>query len=102
MRMQAAFHGTVIAESDDTVVVEGHHYFPRSDVREEYLRPSSARSLCFWKGLASYHDVEVEGVNSPGAAFYYPKPSPLARRIKDHVAFWHDVEVRRLPGEEGR
>ena len=93
-RMQAVFHGTVIAESDRTRVVEGIHYFPRADVREEYLKPSKARTLCFWKGLASYHDVEVDGVRSPAAAFYYPKPSPLARRIKDHVAFSQDVQVR--------
>lgn len=98
-RMQAVFNGTVIAESDETRVVEGNHYFPRADVREDYLRPSKAKTLCFWKGLASYHDVEVGGVRNTGAAFYYPKPSPLARRIKDHVAFWQGVQVRPAPAE---
>lgn len=98
-RMQAVFNGTVIAESDQTQLVEGNHYFPRADVREEFLRPSDAHTLCFWKGLASYHDVEVDGVRNPGAAFYYPKPLPLARRIKDHVAFWQGVQVRPAPAE---
>lgn len=98
-RMQAVFNGTVIAESDHTQVVEGNHYFPRGDIQDQYLRSSSAKSLCFWKGLASYHDVEVDGVRSRRAAFYYPRPSPLARKIKDHVAFWHDVRVRPAPGQ---
>lgn len=98
-RMQAVFNGTVIAESDRTRVVEGNHYFPRADVLEEHLKPSKAKSLCVWKGLASYHDVEVDGVRSAGAAFYYPKPSPLARKIKDHVAFWQGVEVRPVPAQ---
>jgi uncharacterized protein (DUF427 family)/glutaredoxin len=98
-RMQAVFNGTVIAESDETRVVEGNHYFPRADVREDYLKPSKAKTLCFWKGLASYHDVEVDGVRNPGAAFYYPKPSPLARKIKDHVAFWQGVQVRPAPAK---
>ena len=101
-RMQAVFNGTVIAESDQTRVVEGNHYFPRADVREEYLLPSKAKTLCFWKGLASYHDVEVDGVRSRSAAFYYPKPSPLARRIKDHVAFWHGIQVRPAPPQTGK
>lgn len=93
-RMQAVFNGTVIAESDQTLVVEGNHYFPRGDIHEEYLRPSNAKTLCFWKGLASYHDVEVDGVRNSSAAFYYPQPSPLARKIKDRVAFWQGVQVR--------
>lgn len=99
--MQAVFNGTLIAESDQTQVVEGNHYFPRTDVREEYLLPSNAKTFCFWKGLASYHDVKVEGVRNPGAAFYYPKPSPLARRIKGHVAFWQGIQVRPAPPQTG-
>lgn len=95
--MQAVFNGTVIAESNRTRVVEGNHYFPREDVHEEYLKDSSTHTLCVWKGLASYHDVEVDGVRNPDAAFYYPQPSPLARRIKNHVAFWRGVEVRQRP-----
>lgn len=91
--MQAAFNGIVIAESDRTTVVEGNHYFPREDVREEYLKDSSTHTLCFWKGTASYHDVVVDGVRRPDGAFYYPKPSPLARKIKNHVAFWNGVQV---------
>lgn len=98
-RVQATFNGTVIADSDQTQVVEGTYYFPRADLREEYLKPSSAESLCHWKGRANYYDVEVDGVRDANAAFYYPDPSPQARAIKDHVAFWHDVQVRSADGD---
>lgn len=94
MRMQAVFAGTVIADSADTVVVEGNHYFPPGSLRGQYLRPSRSRTLCLWKGLASYYDVEVDGVASPNAAWYYPRPSFLARRVKGRIAFWNGVEVR--------
>ena len=94
MNMQATFNGTVIAESDDTIVVEGNHYFPSDSLRTEYVQPSSTHTVCAWKGTASYYDVEVDGVGSKDAVWYYPKPSLLARRVKDRVAFWHGVEVR--------
>jgi uncharacterized protein (DUF427 family) len=99
MRMQAVFNGTVVAESGDTVVVEGKHYFPAESLREHLLLPSGTRTLCPWKGLASYYTVEVDGVTSPDAAWYYPRPSPLARKVKGRVAFWRGVDVVAV-GEE--
>lgn len=92
--MQAVFNGVVIAESDETVVVEGRHYFPATSVRQEYLTATSTHTLCFWKGLASYYSVTVDGLSSADAAWYYPRPSPLARKVKDRIAFWRGVEVR--------
>jgi len=99
MRMQAIFNGTVIAESDDTIVVEGNHYFPNDSLRADHVEPSSTRTLCAWKGTASYYDVRVDGVGSKDAVWYYAKPSPLARRVKDRVAFWRGVEVRPAPDQ---
>jgi uncharacterized protein (DUF427 family) len=93
MRMQAVFNGTLVAESDDTVVVEGNHYFPVESLRRDLLRPSSTRTLCPWKGVASYYTLDVDGVTSPDAAWYYPRPSPLARKVKGRVAFWQGVDV---------
>lgn len=94
MRMQAVFNDTVIADSADTVVVEGNHYFPPDSLLPEHLRPSRTRTLCPWKGLASYYDVEVDGVASRNGAWSYPRPSFLARRIKGRVTFWNGVQVR--------
>lgn len=94
MRMQAVFNGTVIADSDATVVVEGNHYFPPGSLRMEHLRPSRTRTLCPWKGVASYYDVEVDDVADADAAWCYRRPSFLARRIKGRVAFWNGVQVR--------
>ena len=99
MRMQAIFNGTVIAESDDTIVVEGNHYFPDDSLSAEYVQPSSTNTVCGWKGTASYYDVLVDGVDGKDAAWYYPKPSRLARRVKDRVAFWRGVEVRPAPAQ---
>jgi uncharacterized protein (DUF427 family) len=90
---RAIWNGAVIAESDQTVVVEGNHYFPRDSVRLEYLEDSDTHSRCFWKGTASYYDVVVEGESSPDAAFYYADPSRAASQIKDHIAFWRGVQV---------
>ena len=90
----AAWNGTVIAESDDTVVVEGNHYFPRPSVIEDHLRPSDTHSTCPWKGEASYLSLEVDGAVNPDAAWYYPQPKDAAREITDHVAFWKGVEVK--------
>lgn len=97
MNMQAIFNGVVIAESDDTIVVEGNHYFPRESLNDEYIEPSRAHSVCMWKGVASYYNVRVDDAVSTGAAWYYPKPSPLARKIKNRVAFWQGVQVRPAP-----
>lgn len=90
---KAVFNGQVIAASDDTVVVEGNHYFPPDSVNSEYLKPSQAHTTCPWKGVASYYDVEVESEVASAGAWYYPDPSPAAAEIKDHVAFWRGVKV---------
>jgi uncharacterized protein (DUF427 family) len=87
------FNGEVIADAEDVVLLEGNVYFPLSSVRREVLQPSRMKSLCFWKGVASYYNVEVNGVRDRHAAWIYRHPSPLARAIKDRVAFWGGVQV---------
>lgn len=91
--MKAVWNGATVAESDDTVVVEGNHYFPVSSVREEVLRPSSRRTSCAWKGQASYYSLEVDGQINEDAAWFYPDPSPEAAQISGRVAFGKAVEV---------
>ena len=91
--MKAIWNGEVIAESDDTVVVEGNHYFPETSLRKEFFRASSQTSVCPWKGTASYYDVEVGDERNPGAAWTYPEPKPAAAEIQGRVAFWRGVEV---------
>lgn len=93
MMMQAVLNGTVIAESDKTVVVEGNHYFPAEDVNVDYLQASETHTTCPWKGLASYYTVAVPGDTSEDAAWYYPTPSPAAQQIAGRVAFWRGVTV---------
>lgn len=92
--VQAAWKGTINAESDRTVVVEGNHYFPPEDVRSVYLEPSSTHTVCPWKGTASYYDVVVNGERNGAAAWCYPEPSRAAAQIKDHIAFWRGVKVK--------
>jgi uncharacterized protein (DUF427 family) len=89
----ARWNGMTIAESDDTVVVEGNHYFPRSSLREDVVRDSATTSVCPWKGTASYLTLEHEGTTSADAVWYYPQPKDAAQQIKDRVAFWKDVQV---------
>jgi uncharacterized protein (DUF427 family) len=91
---QAVRNGAVLAESDQTVKVEGNHYFPPQSLRREFLAPSTTTSVCPWKGTASYYDVTADGHVNTEAAWYYPQPSPAAAQIAGHVAFWHGVEVR--------
>ncbi|MRG59614.1 DUF427 domain-containing protein [Agromyces sp. CFH 90414] len=91
--MKAIWNGAVIAESPETVVVEGNHYFPRESIDDRYFHESENRTVCPWKGTASYFHVEVDGSRNPNAAWYYPTPKPAAAEIADHVAFWHGVEV---------
>ena len=93
MMMQAVLNGTVIAESNKTVVVEGNHYFPAEDVNVDYLQASETHTTCPWKGLASYYTVAVPGGTSEDAAWYYPTPSPAAQQIAGRVAFWRGVTV---------
>lgn len=90
--MKASYEGTVIAASENTIVVEGNHYFPESDVKKEYLIPSSTHTICPWKGLASYYDVKVKTVNKD-AAWYYPEPKAAAQEIKGYVAFYKGITV---------
>lgn len=89
----ATWNGTILASSDDTVVVEGNHYFPRSAVVEGVLADSAATSVCPWKGTASYHDVVVDGQVNAGAAWYYPDPKAAAAEVRDRIAFWKGVQV---------
>jgi len=90
---KAVWKGTVIAESNATVVIEGNQYFPPDSVHREFLKPSKTTSQCPWKGLASYYDVEVNGERNPDAAWYYPEPSDAAKQIRNHVAFWRGVRI---------
>lgn len=89
----ATWNGTVIAESDDTVVVENNHYFPRSAVRDDVLRESDHTSVCPWKGTASYFSLEVDGKTNENAAWFYPEPKDAAEEIRDRIAFWKGVQV---------
>jgi len=91
--MKATWNGAVLAESDDTVVVEGNHYFPPDSVKREHFRESETHTVCPWKGTASYYDVVVGGDVNRDAAWYYPQPKDAARQIKDRVAFWRGVKV---------
>jgi uncharacterized protein (DUF427 family) len=91
--MRAEWNGAVIAESADTVVVEGNHYFPPESVRREHLRASDHSTVCPWKGTAAYYDVEVAGRTNPGAAWHYPEPKPAAEPVRGRIAFWRGVRV---------
>lgn len=91
--MKAIWKGQVIAESNDTVVVEGNHYFPEESINKEFFNDSSTHTTCPWKGVASYYSLNVNGDENSDAAWYYPEPSELAKAIKNRVAFWKGVEV---------
>ena len=90
---RALWNNAVIATSDDTVVVEGNHYFPEASVDRTYLRPSTAHTVCPWKGTASYYDIIVGDAVNKDAAWYYPTPSDAARQITGRIAFWKGVKV---------
>ncbi|MBB5747313.1 DUF427 domain-containing protein [Brevundimonas variabilis] len=90
----ATWNGKIIAQSDDTVVVEGNHYFPRNSVDASVLTDSATTTGCPWKGTASYHSLVVDGKTNPDAAWYYAEPKSAAAEIKDRIAFWKGVEVR--------
>lgn len=93
--VRAVWNGEVIAESDETIIVEGNHYFPPESVRREYLQNSERHTTCHWKGVASYYDVEVDGKVASGGAFYYPDAKRRAKQIENYVAFWRGVRVER-------
>lgn len=94
MTIEAHWNGKRIARSDDTVMVEGNHYFPRSDVDAAVLRDSETTTVCPWKGTASYHSIEVDGSVNRDAAWFYPSPKGAAAEIEGRIAFWKGVEVR--------
>ena len=91
--MKALWKDTVIAESDDTVVVEGNHYFPRESVRADLLVDSATTTLCPWKGTANYHSLRVGGEETRDAVWYYSEPKDAAKQIRGRVAFWKGVKV---------
>lgn len=101
MRMQAVFNDQVIAESDETVVVEGNHYFPAESLRREFISNSDTHTTCAWKGTASYYNVVVNGRESANAVWFYPTPSAAAAQIENRVAFWRGVQVRPAPAQSG-
>jgi uncharacterized protein (DUF427 family) len=94
MIYQAVWSGTVLAESDDIVELEGNAYFPAESLRQDYFQSSDTTTVCPWKGTAHYLTVTVDGSSNPDAAWTYPKPYPAAEKIRHRVAFWHGVQVR--------
>jgi uncharacterized protein (DUF427 family) len=93
MKIRAVWNNQVLAESDETVIVEGNHYFPADALRQEFFTPADSHTTCPWKGVASYYTVTVDGNSNTDAAWYYPDPSDAAANIRGHVAFWHGVNV---------
>lgn len=91
--VKAIWNHTVIAESEDTVLVEGNHYFPTAAVDHRRLRESDRHTVCGWKGQAGYYTLEVDGQTNPDAAWYYPDPLPGAGQVRDRIAFWHGVTI---------
>jgi uncharacterized protein (DUF427 family) len=91
--MKAIWNNKILAESDETVVVENNHYFPASSLIMDYFLPSDTTSHCPWKGDASYYTVVVDGKENQDAAWYYVEPKTGANTIKGHVAFWRGIEV---------
>lgn len=92
--MKAIWNDMVVAESDQTVVVEGNHYFPPNSLRHEFFEESTLHSTCPWKGEANYYHVKVNGKVNLDAAWYYPDPNDAAKEIRSHVAFWKGIEVQ--------
>ena len=91
--MKAIWNNQLIAESDETVVVENNHYFPPNAVGKEFLMASTTHTTCGWKGEASYYGLRVNGKENPDAAWYYPQPKPAAENIKNYIAFWKGVVI---------
>ncbi len=91
--MKAVWNSTIIAESDDTVVVEGNHYFPYDSVKKEFLHESNFTTKCGWKGMANYYTVSANGKTNNDAAWYYAEPNDAAKKIKGRIAFWKDIEI---------
>ena len=92
--MKAYWNDKVIAESNDTIVIEGNHYFPPEAISKEFFSASDTHTTCPWKGLASYYTIDVDGKTNVDGAWFYPDPKPAAEAIRNYVAFWRGVEVR--------
>ena len=90
---QATWNGVVLAESNETVVVGGNHYFPPESIKKECFKPSATHTVCGWKGTSSYYTVVADGKENPDAAWYYPEPKDAAKEIKGYIAFWKGVRV---------
>ncbi len=91
--MKAIWNDKILAESDDTIVIEGNHYFPEDSINKEYFVNSDTHTVCHWKGVASYYTLNVDGQQNPDAAWYYPETRELAKHIEGYIAFWHGVEI---------
>ena len=91
--MKAIWNGQVLAESKETIVVEGNHYFPPNAINKEYFNSSDYHTSCPWKGKASYYTITVSGQSNIDAAWYYPEPKDEAKNIKNYIAFWKGVEI---------
>ena len=92
--MNASWNGQILVESEDTVVVEGNHYFPADSINARFFEANDHRSYCPWKGTAHYYDIVVAGERNENAAWFYPEPKKAADNIKGRIAFWHGVEVQ--------
>jgi uncharacterized protein (DUF427 family) len=92
--MKAIWNNTVLAESDDTIIVEGNHYFPIESIKKEYFEPSQLTTMCGWKGMANYYSVTVQGKTNKDCAWYYANPNDAAKKIKGRIAFWNGVAVK--------
>jgi len=91
--MKAIWKDTLLAESDDTIVVESNHYFPPDSIKKDFFQPSDSRSSCHWKGEASYYSIKIGDELNEDSAWYYPAPKAEASNIKDYIAFWKGIEV---------
>lgn len=90
---KAVWNGVVLAESDETIIVEGNHYFPPQSINTKYFEKSNKNTLCPWKGFASYYTVVADGKTNTDAAWYYPNPTNAVKHIKDYIAFWRGISV---------
>lgn len=93
MRVRAVWQDQVLAESEATIYLEGNHYFPPDSLNREFFNPSGHHSTCFWKGVANYYDLDVEGAHNDAAAWFYPEPNQAAQQIRGYIAFWKGVKV---------
>jgi uncharacterized protein (DUF427 family) len=92
---KAIWNGAILAESDHCEIVEGNYYFPPDSLNSEYFQPSNTRTICSWKGEASYYTIAVNGQENKDAAWYYPNPKAKATHVKDYIAFWRGVKVEK-------